>query len=481
MQYTHPKVLPFLFLTEMWERFGFYVVQGLLVIYMTEHFGLSDTDTFTISGIFAALVYISPFIGGLLADRVLGFKTAIIWGGIFLIAGYTLIAFSASIPIFMLGLSIIILGNGLFKPNISSLLGTQYAEKNPKRDSGFTLFYVGINIGVALSGLSGYIKASYGYPVTYSLAAMGLFVGMLTFVYGSRYLHNLPATRASNDIKIKLLLGCVLAVAGVYVLLQMHALTAVLLPITGIVLLTLLSVLIYRQDPLNRTRLIVLSALILSSIIFWMLFLQLFNSANLYNDRFVTKNLFGIPLTTTIFWASESIYIFALGPLFAWIWQYLGKRDQNPSPMNKFIIGIVVTGMGFWVLAISTHFPDSVGMINPLWVFGAYLLITIGELFISPVGLSAVTLLSPQQYVGMMMGAWFVATGFGGYFSGMIAKFASVDEAIGISNKLDIYRNAFFSYAIIAFATGILLFIIQQLVKNWIKGDKTLPRQRKKV
>ena len=165
-----PKALPFLFLTEMWERFGFYVVQGLLVLFMTQHFGYSDSDSYTILGVFTALAYISPIFGGMLADKFLGFKTAIVWGGLFLILGYVFLALPFGKTFFYPGLATIIIGNGMFKPNISSLLGTQYTTDDPRRDSGFTIFYIGINIGAFLAGISsGYIKEYPAAPAKGSI------------------------------------------------------------------------------------------------------------------------------------------------------------------------------------------------------------------------------------------------------------------------------------------------------------------------
>lgn len=466
-RYSHPKVLPFLCLTEMWERFGFYVAQGFLVLYMTQQFHLSDDATYTISGIFAALLYISPFIGGYLADRLLGFTTAILWGGTLLMLGYGTLAISHSPLVFFFGLAIIVVGNGLFKPNISSLLGTQYESDNPKRDSGFTIFYIGINLGVAFSGLSGYVQAKYGWGVTYALASIGMIIALITFLTGLRYLKIKNPIKPALNTKLIILFGCIIAIIGVNFLLRLHALTNILLPLTGVVLLFFLGLLISRHHNEERKNLILLNSLIFASVIFWMLFLQLFNSANLYVSRLVDQHLFSVPLTTTVFWASESVYILLLGPIFAWFWQSLGARNLNPNPLWKFFLGILFTGSCFIILAFSTYFPNSAGLVHALWIFSAYLVLTIGELLISPVGLSAVTTLSPQNRVGMMMGVWFVATGFGGYFAGLIAKLANVDPSItATADKLAIYRNAFFIYAAIAFVVAFILLVLQLLVRT---------------
>lgn len=468
-----PAVLPYLFLTEMWERFGFYVVQGLLVLYMTQYFGFSDSKSFTIMGTFTALVYISPLIGGLLASKVLGYRTAIIWGGFLLIAGYVLMALPYANILIYPALATIIVGNGMFKPNISSLLGTQYEVDDPRRDSGFTLFYIGINIGALLAGLSsGYIKEYFGWHVSFGLASVGLVIGLITFRLGLAHIkghHETPIMPAG--FKQQFAFYSLLAIIGLSFLLEIQALSTWLLPAVGVILLIALVVLTLQQTPDDRKRMLVLNTLILSSIVFWMLFLQLFYSANLFVDRLVNKDFFGIHLTTTVFYASESIFIILLGPLFAWSWHTLGRNDKNPSPISKFILGILFAGLGFLVLAISTYFPNDAGLINPLWVFSGYLLITIGELLLSPIGLSAITMLSPPKLAGVMMGVWFVATGFGGMFAGLIAQLSNVPDTVtDLSGKLAIYRQAFMDYSHIAFAIVILLFFINLWLRRFNKA-----------
>lgn len=473
-QSRHPKALPFLFLTEMWERFGFYIVQGLLVLYMTQYFGFSDSTSDTISGTFMGLVYISPFIGGFLADKLLGFKTAILWGGAFLVIGYAMLGFSSTRFLFYPALATIVVGNGLFKPNISSLLGTQYAAQDPRRDAGFTIFYIGINIGAALSGFSGYIKAAFGWHISFGLASLGLIIGLMAFLSGSRAIKHAWSTPATTSGKrSRLFICCLLVIAALSFLLKIHALASLLLPCAGIVLLAFLILLILQQPTEHRRRLIILTALIISSIVFWTLFFQLFISANLFVERLVDKNLFGIPLTTTVFYASEGLFIILLGPLFAWLWQTLGRRSLNPSPITKFVIGIFFAGLGFVILSTSTLFLNHLGLVHPLWVFFAYFLLTIGELFLSPIGLSAVTMLAPPQLIGMMMGVWFVGTGFGGIFAGMLAKFASVPESVKTNmEKLLIYQNAFLDFAYLAFFVAIVLFLMHLGFKNWLKDSQ---------
>lgn len=469
---SHPKALPFLFLTEMWERFGFYVVQGLLVLYMTQYFGFSDSASYTILGVFTALAYISPLIGGFIANKILGFKVSIIWGGFFLIIGYVLLALPFAKLLLYPALATIVVGNGFFKPNISSLLGTQYTEHDTNRDSGFTIFYIGINIGVLLAGLSsGYIKDYFGWRTSFALASLGLAIGLATFAYGLKYLKpTQQKIKTTFKFKMQFLLYCILAIVGLNFLLKIHALANGLLPFIGIIILIALVILTLQQEVEYRKKMFILNILILSSIVFWMLFLQIFYSANLFVDRLVDKNLFGLPLSTTVFYASESIFIILLGPLFALYWDVLSHNDKNPTPVTKFTLGIFFTGIGFLILGISTLHPNQAGLIHPLWIFSSYLFITIGELLLSPTGLSAVTMLAPANLVGVMMGVWFVSLGYGGIFAGWLAKLSSVPENIqSPAQKLLIYQNAFFDYAYLAFFIAIVLFFVQLGLKKLLK------------
>lgn len=467
-----PAALPILFLTEMWERFGFYVVQGLLILFMTQHLDYTDKRGYTTLGAFTALAYISPFVGGYLADKILGFATTVKWGAVALIIGYALLAISTSGELtFYPGLATVIIGTGLFKPCISSLLGTQYDEGDPRRDSGFTIFYIGINLGAFLAGMSsGYIKNYFGWHASFFLASIGLVIGLLIFAFGMHKLKRLDNTINVTLVKkCQLILTLVIAVIGITFLLRASSLAEWLLPAAGVVLIAYLTFVTAQQKADDQKRLILLNLLIFSSIVFWTIYLQMFFSANLYISRLVDKNIFGLELTTTVFYASQSIFILLLGPVFAWLWHALGHANKNPSTINKFVFGIAFQGVAFLILAVSANHPSESGMIHPSWIFISYLCISIGELLLSPIGLSAVTMLAPANLMGMMMGVWFVATGFGGVFAGVIAKISSVPDAVtSNAGKLAIYHHAFFEYACIAFFTAILLFFAQFPLKKYI-------------
>ncbi|HSW68724.1 MAG TPA: peptide MFS transporter [Gammaproteobacteria bacterium] len=467
----HPKALPFLFLTELWERYGFYTVQGMLVLYMTKAFGFSDDQSYTIAGIFTSLAYIAPMIGGLIADKLLGFKLSIILGGIFLSAGYATLA--TLIPsLFYTGLATIVVGNGLFKPNISCLLGALYAPGDTKRETGFILFYIGINLGALLSGASGTIQHYFGWHIVFALSSIGLLAGIGIFLAGVKW-GNIPNSTAhllknpSRFFQKKwILFYCLITIILVSFFLKNHLIGKWLLPLVGIFLLFFIFILAFKQNIEDRKNLLTLNVLIISSVIFWMLFWQIFFSVNLFIDRLIDKDIFGIHIATTWFYTLESIFIILLGPMFAGVWQTLSRNQKNPSPFSKFILAIFFVGMGFLALTMSTFFLNENHLVNPLWIVLSYFLITMGELLLSPIGLAAVTSLTPARYTGMMMGIWFATLGFGGQFGGLLAKISSIpDDASNPLAQIPIYRTAFFYYACIAFGVGVFLFLLQFSLK----------------
>ncbi|MBV8802762.1 MAG: peptide MFS transporter [Gammaproteobacteria bacterium] len=476
----YPKGLPFLFLTEMWERFGFYVVQGMLVLYMTKAYGFSDDQSYTILGVFTALAYISPMVGGFLADHLLGFKQAIVWGGFFLSAGYALLAVFSWMPGFYFALATIIVGNGLFKPNISSLLGALYGPGVAGRDVGFTIFYIGINLGVLLAGLSsGFIKDHFGWHAGFALACIGLLFGLSIFALGIKkdaikYDHSLPVQKNFFLRKSCLIVYCFIAIPLIAFFLGNTLLSKWFFPTLGVVLLAFVFGLAYKQAPLNRNRLLTLNILIISSVIFWAIYWQMFFSVTLFIDRIIDKQVFGITVPTTVFYTLESIFVILSGPILVWLWQLLDENQCNPSSFIKFVLGIFSIGLAFLVLWLSTKFLDINNLVSPLWIVLSYFLITLGEMLISPIGLSAVTMLSPVNLTGMMMGIWFVALGFGGQLAGWLAKWSSVPESANtIFLQLPYYRAAFLKYALLAFGVTIILFIIQSLFKKSLLQHET--------
>jgi len=464
---NYPKSLPVLSIVELWERFGFYIVQGLLVLFMTQKLGMDDATAASISGVFLGLIFISSIIGGYLADNHLGYKISILYGALFLIIGYMLLGFASSNDIFRVALATIVIGNGLFKSNISSLVGMQYKTNKLSRDAGFTLFYMGVNAGAILSGLSGYLKDFAGWHITFSTAALGLCVSLLTFISGMKHItfkENRPLKFIQHVIFIFFLCIIILALSSAF---NIRSLINWLMIASICCLALTLSVLLIKQKTDQRHRLVSLSILIFSSIIFWALFLQMYISTNLFIDRLVDKQLFGITLNTTIFYASQSVFVILLSPVFIFVWQRIARSNLSISPILKFSLGMVMTGVAFSLLSLSTTFISPDNHINPIWIFSSYIILTIGELLISPIGLAAISQSSPTNTMGIMMGAWFMAIGIGGTLAGIIGKSASLPtEPITQSQMLIIYQNAFLYCAFLAFVASIFLVIAWQINKR---------------
>jgi len=477
----HPKALPFLFLTEMWERFGFYIVQGMLVLYASQQLGFSDDESYTLSGSFTALVYIAPILGGALADKVLGFKRAILWGGVFLSMGYALLSFSWAAG-FYIALATIIVGNGLFKPNISSLLGTLYTPQDTARDAGFTLFYVGINSGILLAGISsGLIKNHFGWHASFAAASVGLLVGLGIFILGI-VRGDIPSQPTFSVIEKKrfltkpwLILYCLFTIGVLSFFLKSNLVSQWLLPIIGIGLLFFIFMMVFKQDAMHRKNMFTLNILILASVIYWTFYLQMFFSINFFIERLVHKQMMGISIPTTVFYSLESIFVILLGPVCAWFWQRLHETAVNPSPYIKFVIAIFLVGIAFLILALGTYFTPANEQVNLIWVVFSYLLISIGELLLSPIGLSTITLLAPTHMAGLMMGVWFVALGFGGGLGGWLAELASVPAGVDSRvTQLLIYQSAFLDYALFAFAIAAALGISWLVARKFMFNKQEL-------
>lgn len=476
-----PKALTPLFLTELWERFGFYLIQSLLVLYLTQALDFSDSTAFMILGEYTALIYIAPLGGGYFSDRILGPRYSILIGAVFLASGYTLLGLSGQKLLF-LSLAIVVIGNGLLKPNISSFLGEFYYEDDPRRDAGFTLFYIGINIGALLAlGSSGFIKEWWGWQVAFLCAAAGMFISLGTFCFGFKSYENrgmpIPYDQIepknfrwmSHKISILILIG-----AGVFIahsLLIKTSIASILQPILGIVLLCILFFLSFKLKTSQRHKLWVLIILILASVIFWGLFFQMFSAINLFVERNVDRRWLGMTIPAPAFISLESIFIVILGPLFAFSWKRLHIKKLDPTPGIKFSLAMfcLALAMGVLVLGIHWHRPD--GLVSPLWTLLFYLMVTLGEMFLSPIGLSMVTELAPPHLSGFLMGVWFMSMGFGGELSGFLAKQASIPKpSMSLSTMNAIYSHSFMTDALLSFIAGLILLVLSPWLKRLVKS-----------
>lgn len=512
--FGHPKGLFFLFFAELWERFSFYGMRALLTLYLAKELFADMADgkeiAYEIYAAYGALVYFTPAIGGIIADRVIGHKNSIMLGALLMCIGHFTMAFEDQ-TIFYLSLGLLIIGNGFFKPNISSLVGGLYPEGDVRRDGGFTIFYLGINLGAFLAPLvCGYLGEAYGWHYGFSAAGIGMFVGLLVFWYGRTIgvygeQGEQPAEQASKkiaglNIRYWVYLLAFLSVPLFGFLVQRSELEVMfgwgLLQFLLIALLAIVIVYVTKvclqSDKITRDRLIVVVVLTFFVTVFWAFFEQAGSSLTLFAEEQV--RLVGLNASQTN--AINPFYIVALAIPFSMIWNRLEAANRNPNTMLKFGLGIIQLGLGFLVFALSARFMDDAGKVSMMFLLIGYLLITSGELFLSPIGLSKVTELSPLKLVSFMMGVWFLSSSFAHYIAGVIAKLTSGEAdgseevetgmmtefanaitggrpdgnaAEGVANLLN-YTNVFAQIAIISFVVGGVALLISPVIKKMMHG-----------
>ncbi len=499
--FGHPMGLYVCFATELWERFSFYGMKFLLLLYLTKYHLFSDANGLEVLGGYAALVYAMPVIGGLLADRYLGMRKAVIFGGVLLALGHLGMAMEgeqarleggevvrddSALQVFYFSLALIVMGVGFLKPNISTIVGQLYSREDPRRDAGFTIFYMGINIGAFTATLlCGYLGETYGWQYGFGAAGIGMVIGLITFIRGQKYLHDLAEPRDPVLLKKKTSLGLshewtiyVGALASVFLvwqMLQFHGAVGLVLNLLSLAVLAGLGYFIFfKCNSVERDRMLVLVILTLSTVVFWALFEQASGSMTLYADRVVDRTILGYELTASQFGSLNAFFIFLFAPVFAWLWTFLGRRGLEPSTPVKFALGIVQAGLGFGALVLGAASPDTAGMVVGYWLVLAYLLHTTGELCLSPVGLSAVTKLAVPNVVGVMMGSWFLATAYSEFVAAQLAKLAAIDTVNGavkdIGAALASYTELFSSLLYVGLGAGLLLLLVSPLLRKMMHG-----------
>jgi len=480
----HPKGLFVCFATEMWERFSYYGMRALLILYLTKHWEFTDATSYLIYGAYTSLVYIMPVFGGMLADQILGSKKAVTYGAILLVFGHLGMTVESNEQIFYLSLALIVSGVGFLKPNISTMVGALYEEGDPRRDSGFTIFYMGINIGAFTATLlCGYLGEQVGWAYGFGAAGIGMLFGLIIFLWGQKYLEGL-AEPPSNKYLQKIngisyeswaYISGIFMVLITWFLVQNSQLVGQLLGGFGAIFIgAWLLYALFRCAPDERDRLIVIGILILFSLIFWALFEQAGSSLNILTDRGVNRVIFGWEVPASMFQSLNAGFIFTIAPLFAMLWIALAKRNMEPSTPIKFSIGIIFVGLGFLALVYGMRSSEGL-QTGVFWIILIYLLHTLGELCLSPVGLSSVTKLSPQRIVGFMMGMWFFASAAGNYVAGLIAR-ATASDSSGVSNDVfdltqkQSFMDVYTDVGLMAIGCGIFLAILTPILKKLMHG-----------
>ncbi|MEQ3747575.1 MAG: peptide MFS transporter [Henriciella sp.] len=566
--FGHPKGLAILFFTEMWERFSYYGMRGLLILYLTQHFLFSDEKSSIMYGAYTALVYVMTIIGGTLADRYLGQRKAVTFGAILLCLGHLGMAFEGSgskefivtnsdqieiqhegrgdsrrlfvemdgelrrvvfeqgtgdlqiletadrekeptaavyseiekadyetkveqqqlfVNILYLSLAFIIAGVGYLKANISTIVGALYEYDDPRRDSGFSLFYTGINLGSLWATLTiGWIGIVYGWKWGFGLAGIGMLLGLLVFLWGQKFLDG-KAESPNPELLKKSILGpitvevaCYLAGIVVIAVSMLIVMNAEIIPegfVASIGILMFIGLVAYAFVSLQereRNRMFAAIYFVLAQIPFWALFEQAGSSLTLFTDRLVDKELFGWNVPTPVFQSLNAGYIVIFAPIFAWMWMALSKRNLEPSTPVKFAIGVFLAGLGFLSLVAGIGMSGA-GMTAVAFIFLIYWVHTMGELMVSPVGLSAVTKMAPARVVGMTMGAWFLYSGLSNYLAGVIARTTGAETIGGqitdVAAAKATYVSVYTNVAYVAMGIGVFMLLISPIIKHWMKQD----------
>lgn len=479
----HPAPLWMLFMTEFWERFAFYGIRWALVLYIVAQFhggaASGEADANLTYGSYLALVYAAALFGGYVADRVLGYQRSILIGAAFMAAGLFMIAVPDP-TIFKVGLATIITGNGLFKPNISTMVGKLYAAADSRRDSGFTIFYMGINAGAFIAPILTQHLAQYvfntgdmpEYKVVFIASGIGMLISLVWFFIGRRELKGIgmPETQAAGTARVLYVIaGCLATIPVVFALLAVGAqqLQGVL-TVLFILLAVMLLVEGYRNGPVARDKVWAMMIIFAFNILFWMFFEQAGSSFTFLAENIVNRAFGDWIFPTAWFQSVNSIAIITCAPVIAAIWIFTAKRNVEPSIPRKFGLGLIFNGLAFLLLvfALKTMVVD--GKI-PFWtLFMVYVIQSIGELCLSPIGLSMVTKLAPTRLVGLGMGGWFLSTGIGNNLSGIFASHVSGESGMSVESALSGYNFGFWSLVL----GGVLLFLLAPLIQKLMHGVK---------
>jgi POT family proton-dependent oligopeptide transporter len=529
--FGHPKGLFYLFFAELWERFSYYGMRALLMLYMVNEFFTYITDeayreemSFGIFAAYGSLVYATPVLGGMIADKFIGFKKSIMLGGILMALGHFFMAFYFKSDVlgfevsainhffFYAALALLIVGNGFFKPNISTIVGILYPEGDDRRDSGFTIFYMGINAGAFLAPLvCGWLGYEYGWHYGFGAAGIGMIAGLLVFMKGmndgvfgdngqqpAEYIDK-KMYGMRTDYFFYLVAALMVPIAALLVkynaleVLEGMQLHSALLSLLGIIILGILTKKMIELSRMEVFRLLSVLILTLLITVFWSFFELAGTAITLFAERNVNLTLLNASQTNAI----NPGYIIFLAIPFSMMWVYLSKTQRNPTTPNKFALGILQLGLGFIVFAMSAQYMDAAGRTPFMFLMIGYLLLTTGELFISPIGLSKVTELSPKSMTAFMMGVYFLSSSYAHYISGAIAKLTTSNEsgvipepgfmttiiekvtgfAGGYSESsvegiqsLVSYTSVFTQVGVVAIGMAILAFMLSPVLKKWMHG-----------
>ncbi len=476
---TYPKQLFYLFGTEMWERFCFYGLRGMLVVFMATEMMMPEKQANLQYGAIQAFVYAFTFLGGVFADKILGFQKSLFWGALLMIVGGFVIA-AAPKELFYIGICFNIIGTGFFKPNISTMVGQLYHEGDARRDAGFGLFYMGINVGAFLGGLlMVWVGKSYSWRAAFALVGVVMIISLINFAWRRKTFGPIGLSPLHPDMpagKRKLYewgtyLGSLAVIPLILLMVTNTQYTDLFMYIVGPLTLVYLA---WEMRTFSRAENLKLGAaliFIFFSIFFWAFFEQSGGSLSLFALNNLRPSLFGIPVdTNSVNNAANSLFVIAFSALVGLVWLWLSKRGKEPNSVVKFGLGFLFLGAGFYIFKSTLGYADESGITSTEVFTFAWFVITFGELCLSPIGLSLMTKLSPLRIQGLMMGMWFLASAYGQYAAGLLGAGMSAEDP-GASNydKLVLYTDGYGELGLYALIAGGALILIAPLVRRMMQ------------
>ncbi|AZB44150.1 peptide MFS transporter [Bacillus sp. FJAT-42376] len=477
--FGHPRGLFTLFFTEFWERFSYYGMRAILVYYMYYSvskggLGIDQSTALAITSIYGSLVYMSGIIGGWIADRILGSTRTVFYGGILIMLGHIVLALPGTFTAFLISMVLIVLGTGLLKPNISNIVGDLYTEKDERRDSGFSIFYMGINMGGFLSPLVvGTVGEMYSFHLGFGLAAIGMLFGLIVFVATKKKSLGLagsfvpnpltPAERKKTFTQIGIAAAAVLIIG--FVLAQQGILTIdlfiLIVSILGILIPAAYFIVMYnskKTTAVEKSRLLAYIPLFIAAMVFWAIQEQGSTILAAYAAERTQLNIGGFELKASWFQSLNPLFIITLAPLFAWMWLKLG--DRQPSTSKKFSFGLIFAGISFIVMIFPASINGTESLVNPWWLVLSFFLVVIGELCLSPVGLSATTKLAPSAFSSQTMSLWFLTSAAAQAMNAQVVRFYKPETEV-------VYFGIIGGIAIVL---GLILFLVSPSIQRLMKG-----------
>ncbi|MCW8328728.1 oligopeptide:H+ symporter [Photobacterium sp. SDRW27] len=477
--FNQPKPFKMIFFIELWERFGYYGLQGILAVYFVEQLGFSQQDSFVTFGAFAALVYGLVSVGGYVGDHILGTKRTMVFGAIVLAIGYFMMGFSILQPNFIFfALGAIAVGNGLFKANPSSLLAKCYEEGDSRLDGAFTLYYMSINIGSLISlSLSPVIAASFGYATAFVICGLGLLASLISYFVLRQTVQGIGSQPDSEPLKMSYLAmivgGTILSTLGCAWLLQNIMMANLVLGLIGVGVVTIFMKETFKATGAARKKMIVAFVLMLQAIVFYVLYAQMPTSLNFFAIYNVRTELFGFNINPVSLQALNPFWVVLCSPILAYLYTYYGSRGRDLSMPGKFTVGMFMCAFGFLsVAAAGLMFADSTGMVSVWWMVLVYLFQSLGELLISGLGLAMVASLVPQRLMGFTMGAWFLTQAASFIIGGYVASFSAVPENVTDPlQTLPLYTEVFQNIGIVTLGVAILMAVTAPLLNKMMKAE----------